>query len=69
MSERNQADDVPASEAEPTEEKKNFIDKMLDGIERVGNKVPHPAILFLGLSGFVIVLSAVLSLLDVSVTQ
>jgi aminobenzoyl-glutamate transport protein len=68
MSERNQADDVPASEAEPTEEK-NFIDKMLDGIERVGNKVPHPAILFLGLSGFVIVLSAVLSLLDVSVTQ
>ena len=34
---------------------------MLDGIERVGNKVPHPAIIFLGLIVCVIVLSAVLA--------
>jgi para-aminobenzoyl-glutamate transporter family len=41
---------------------------MLDGIERVGNKVPHPAIIFLGLVGLVIVLSAIFSAFDVSVT-
>ena len=41
---------------------------MLDGIETVGNKVPHPAIIFLGLCGLVIVLSAVLSPFDVNVT-
>jgi len=41
---------------------------MLDGIERLGNKVPHPAIIFLGLCGLVIVLSHVLYLFDVSVT-
>jgi aminobenzoyl-glutamate transport protein len=69
MSERNQADDMTASEAEPAEEKSTFIDKMLDGIERVGNKVPHPAIIFLILIVAVIVLSAVLSLLNISVKQ
>ena len=41
---------------------------MLDRIESVGNKVPHPAIIFAGLCVFVIVLSAVLALFDVSVT-
>ncbi len=41
---------------------------MLDGIERVGNKVPHPAIIFLGLCVLVIVLSAVLAAFDVEVT-
>ena len=69
MSERNQADDVTASEAEPAGEKSTFIDKMLDGIERVGNKVPHPAIIFLSLIVAVIALSAILSLLNISVKQ
>jgi aminobenzoyl-glutamate transport protein len=69
MSERNQADDMTASEAEPAEEKSTFIDKMLDGIERVGNKVPHPAIIFLILIVAVIALSAILSLLNISVKQ
>jgi aminobenzoyl-glutamate transport protein len=40
----------------------------LDRIERLGNKVPHPAIIFAGLCVLVILLSAVLSLFDVSVT-
>ena len=40
----------------------------LDRIERLGNKVPHPAIIFLGLCLLVIVLSWVLSLFSVSVT-
>jgi aminobenzoyl-glutamate transport protein len=55
--------------AEPAEEKSTFIDKMLDGIERVGNKVPHPAIIFLILIVAVIALSAILSLLNISVKQ
>ncbi len=38
-------------------------------VERVGNKVPHPVMMFLYLIIAVIVLSAVLSLLGVSVTE
>jgi aminobenzoyl-glutamate transport protein len=48
--------------------KRTFTDRMLDRIESVGNKVPHPAIIFAGLCVLVIVLSAVLALFDVSVT-
>jgi aminobenzoyl-glutamate transport protein len=40
----------------------------LDRIERLGNKVPHPAMIFAGLCVLVILLSAVLSFFDVSVT-
>lgn len=40
----------------------------LDVIESIGNKVPHPAIIFLGLCGLVIVLSAILAAFDVKVT-
>ena len=54
--------------SEAAAEKRGFTAKMLDGIERVGNKVPHPAIIFLGLCVLVIVLSAVLAAFDVSVT-
>lgn len=49
-------------------QKRGGVQRLLDGIERVGNKVPHPAIIFAGLCLFVILLSAVLSLFDVSVT-
>jgi aminobenzoyl-glutamate transport protein len=41
----------------------------LDVIERLGNKVPHPVIMFLYLIAFVAVLSAVLAAFDVSVTE
>ena len=44
------------------------LQRILDTIERVGNKVPHPAIIFIGLCVLVIVLSAVLAVFDVSVT-
>ena len=37
-------------------------------IESIGNRVPHPAIIFLGLCGLVIVASAVLAAFDVRVT-
>lgn len=59
-------DDITPSDAAATD--RGFLQKMLDGIERVGNKVPHPAIIFLGLCVLVIVLSAVLAAFDVSVT-
>lgn len=41
---------------------------VLDVIERVGNKVPHPAIMFLALCGIVIVLPQVLYWADITVT-
>jgi aminobenzoyl-glutamate transport protein len=42
---------------------------LLDGVERVGNKVPNPVLMFLYLIILVIVLSAILSWLGVSVTE
>jgi aminobenzoyl-glutamate transport protein len=41
---------------------------ILDAIERIGNKVPHPAVIFLLLLGAVIVLSHLLYLLGTSVS-
>ncbi|MFJ9081918.1 AbgT family transporter [Streptomyces sp. NPDC102384] len=38
---------APAPETTPT--RRGFIDKAMSGIERVGNKLPHPVLLFLGL--------------------
>jgi aminobenzoyl-glutamate transport protein len=48
---------------------KTRTERMLDGIESAGNKVPHPVIMFLYLIAFIAVLSAVLALFDVSVTE
>ncbi len=44
------------------------MQKLLDGVEAVGNKVPHPAVIFLLLAGVVIVLSHVLYLMGTSVS-
>src|SRR5262250_275529 len=41
---------------------KTFMQKLLDAVERVGNKVPHPAVIFVILMGLVIVLSHILYL-------
>ena len=46
--------------------KKSWLDKFLDGLERVCNKLPPPAIMFVYLFVIVSVLSAVLSLMGVS---
>jgi aminobenzoyl-glutamate transport protein len=48
--------------------KPGLVDRVLDVIERVGNKVPHPAIMFLSLCLGVIVLSALLSWAGVGAT-
>jgi aminobenzoyl-glutamate transport protein len=59
--------DVPATTdaVEPPARKGGF----LNTIERIGDKVPHPAMIFIGLCLLVIVLSHVLYLFDVSATQ
>jgi aminobenzoyl-glutamate transport protein len=46
-----------------------FTQRLLDVVERAGNKVPNPAILFLALCALVIVLSQILYWADVSVTS
>lgn len=50
-------------------EKRGAVQRMLDAIERLGNKVPHPVMIFLYLIGLVIVLSHILFLAGVSVTE
>ena len=58
MSQASQAIEAP----------KSFMQKLLDMVERVGNKVPHPAMIFLLLIGLVVVLSHILYLLGTSVS-
>jgi aminobenzoyl-glutamate transport protein len=60
---------VTDTATERAPEKKSLNDRMLARIESVGNKVPHPVIMFLYLIAFIAVLSAVLAFFDVSVTE
>jgi aminobenzoyl-glutamate transport protein len=46
----------------------SFLERLLDKVERVGNKMPHPAILFVVLCGVVIVASQVLYWFGVKAT-
>lgn len=46
-----------------------FTERMLDGVERLGNKVPHPVLMFLYLIGIIIIVSQVLDWANVSVTE
>jgi aminobenzoyl-glutamate transport protein len=46
---------------------KSAMQRFLDGVERVGNMVPHPVVIFLILIAIIIVLSALLSLFGASV--
>ena len=52
------------SKAEP----KGAMQKMLDWVEKVGNKVPHPVVIFLILIAIVLVLSHILYVLGASVS-
>lgn len=60
-------DAAPAAEAEERSGGTR-MERMLDAIERVGNKVPHPVIIFVMLIGIVILLSHLFYLLQASVT-
>ena len=51
-----------------TTEKKGGVARVLDVIERAGDKVPHPAIIFLAMCVLVIALSALLAAFNVQVT-
>ena len=61
---------MSASEITVTgEAPKGFLQKILDGIEKAGNKVPHPVMIFVYLIVLVIALSVVLDALNVGVTE
>lgn len=45
-----------------------FINKFLNAIESVGNKLPHPVVLFLILSGIIILASEIFSMFNLGVT-
>jgi aminobenzoyl-glutamate transport protein len=53
---------------ETSDSSKTFMQKLLDVVEKVGNKVPHPAVIFLVLIAIVLVLSHALYLAGTSVT-
>src|SRR5699024_1163944 len=48
-------------------EKKGLFQKFLDVVERLGNKLPDPFALFLGLAFLVIIISWIFSMFDASV--
>lgn len=49
--------------------KRGFSERMLDGIEKAGNKVPHPVLMFVYLIAAIAVLSAILAAIGISVTE
>ncbi|MGH2551751.1 MAG: AbgT family transporter, partial [Thermomicrobiales bacterium] len=53
----------------PGDEPKGIMQKMLDGIEKAGNKVPHPVMMFVYLIALVMILSVVLDAFGVGVTE
>ena len=57
-----------STSAAPAAPEHTFLERMLDGIERLGNKMPDAAILFLVLCGVVIVVSQILFWFGVSAT-
>ncbi len=57
-----------AIKIQPIRPKKTGLEKILDTVERVGNKVPHPAVIFIWLIVGVIVLSHIFHLLGASAT-
>jgi aminobenzoyl-glutamate transport protein len=61
------ANGAPNAVAVP--ENRGFTQRLLDGIEKAGNKVPHPVMMFLYLILGVIILSHILYVLNVSVTE
>ncbi len=49
--------------------RKSFFNRFLEFVEKVGNALPHPATLFFLFAVFVIILSGIASLFDLSVTH
>lgn len=60
---------IPSPETVPPQKhKKGTMERVLDTVERVGNKVPHPAVIFVALIGVVMVLSHIFYMTGASVT-
>ena len=51
-----------------SEKKSGLLNRCLNGIERVGNALPHPVTLFAIMALAVVVISAICSVLNVSAT-
>lgn len=49
--------------------KKSFFQRILDVIERIGNKLPDPFVLFVGLAVVVLFVSLIFSMFNASVTH
>jgi aminobenzoyl-glutamate transport protein len=64
MSEQRSIGSIAETAAAP----KTFLQKLLDGVETVGNKVPHPAVIFFILLALVILLSHLFHWLGTTVT-
>ena len=47
-------------------ERKSLFERFLEKVEYVGNKIPHPTLLFLWLMGITIVLSFIFSVLNIT---
>ena len=47
---------------------KTGLQRILDTVERIGNTMPHPVIIFASLIAFIIVLSTLLSLFGAEVS-
>jgi len=57
-----------SGQAQSVESSKSTMQKVLDWVERVGNSVPHPVLIFLILIGITIVLSHIFYMLGAAVT-
>jgi aminobenzoyl-glutamate transport protein len=64
----DQAKAHPMAPPRPVKPAKSGMEKVLDTIERVGNKVPHPAVIFILLIVVIIVLSHIFYLMGSGVT-
>jgi aminobenzoyl-glutamate transport protein len=54
--------------SQPSQETTTLLQTLLDAVEQVGNKVPHPAVIFLVLMGVVVLLSHAFYLMGSSVS-
>ena len=59
---------IKLEKVEPIRPKKTGLEKILDTVERVGNKVPHPAVIFVLLIVAVIILSHLFYMMGASAT-
>src|SRR5690606_12851226 len=62
------APDLPIESGEELPPRKSRVERLLDVIERAGNKVPHPVVIFVMLIGILILLSHIFYLFGATVT-